>query len=52
VDAEGKKGSYLAFANVFRKEGQPCPRCGTPIEKIRVAGRGTHFCPHCQRPPK
>ncbi|HET6864249.1 MAG TPA: bifunctional DNA-formamidopyrimidine glycosylase/DNA-(apurinic or apyrimidinic site) lyase [Candidatus Saccharimonadales bacterium] len=52
VDAEGKKGSYLSFANVFRKQGQPCPRCGTPIEKIRVAGRGTHFCPHCQKAPK
>jgi formamidopyrimidine-DNA glycosylase len=52
VDAEGKKGSYLSFANVFRKEGQPCPRCGTPIEKIRVAGRGTHFCPHCQKDAK
>lgn len=51
VDAQGKKGSYLAFANVFRREGQPCPRCGTPIEKIRVAGRGTHICPHCQKPP-
>lgn len=49
VDAEGKKGSYLAFANVFRKEGQPCPRCGTPIEKIRVAGRGTHICPREQK---
>jgi formamidopyrimidine-DNA glycosylase len=52
VDAEGKRGSYLSFANVFRKEGQPCPRCGTPIEKIRVAGRGTHICPHCQKAPK
>lgn len=48
VDAEGKKGSYLTFANVFRREGQPCLRCGTTIEKIRVAGRGTHICPHCQ----
>lgn len=48
VDAEGKKGSYLQFANVFRLEGQPCPRCGTTIEKIRVAGRGTHICPRCQ----
>lgn len=48
IDAEGKKGSYLKFANVFRLEGQPCPRCGTTIEKIRVAGRGTHVCPHCQ----
>lgn len=49
VDAEGKKGSYLAFAKVFRKNGQPCPRCGTIIEKIKVAGRGTHICPKCQR---
>ncbi|HET7529013.1 MAG TPA: bifunctional DNA-formamidopyrimidine glycosylase/DNA-(apurinic or apyrimidinic site) lyase [Candidatus Saccharimonadales bacterium] len=52
VDAQGKKGSYLSFANVFRKQGQPCPRCGTPIEKIRVAGRGTHICPKEQKLPK
>lgn len=52
VDAEGKKGSYLSFAKVFRKQGQPCPRCGTIIEKIRVAGRGTHICPKCQKLPK
>ncbi len=50
VDAEGRRGSYLSFARVFRRQGQPCPRCGTLIEKSRVAGRGTHFCPHCQRP--
>jgi len=49
VDAKGKRGSYLAFANVFRREGQPCPRCGTTIVKLRVAGRGTHICPHCQK---
>jgi formamidopyrimidine-DNA glycosylase len=49
VDAEGKKGSYMSFANVFRREGQPCPRCGTVIEKTRVAGRGTHLCPYCQK---
>lgn len=49
VDSEGKKGSYLSFANVFRRAGQPCPRCGTTIEKTRLAGRGTHFCPHCQK---
>ncbi len=52
VDAEGKKGSYISFARVFRREGQACPRCGQAIEKIRVAGRGTHICPHCQRSPK
>ena len=49
VNHEGKRGSYLTFANVFRREGQPCPRCGTTIIKLRVAGRGTHICPHCQR---
>jgi len=52
VNAKGKKGSYIQFASVFRREGQPCPRCGTPIEKIRVAGRGTHICPHEQKAPK
>ncbi len=49
VDAEGRKGSYLSFAKVFRREGQPCPRHpDTLIQKIRVAGRGTHICPKCQ----
>lgn len=48
VNAEGKRGSYLTFANVFRREGQSCPRCGTTIIKTKVAGRGTHICPHCQ----
>lgn len=49
VDAEGKRGSYLTFANVFRREGKPCPRCGTTIIKTRVVGRGTHICPNCQQ---
>lgn len=49
VDAGGRRGSYLAFANVFRREGKPCPRCGVLIIKTRVAGRGTHTCPHCQK---
>ena len=52
VNHEGKRGSYLTFANVFRREGQPCPRCGTTIIKTRVAGRGTHTCPVCQRRPE
>lgn len=52
VDAEGSRGQYLKFANVFRKEGQPCPRCSAEIIKTRVAGRGTHICPKCQKPPK
>lgn len=49
VDAEGRRGSYLTFANVFRREGQLCNRCGSTIIKTRVAGRGTHTCPVCQR---
>ena len=48
VNAEGKRGSYMDFARVFRKENLPCPRCGTTIVKTRVAGRGTHTCPKCQ----
>lgn len=48
VDAKGKKGSYLNFARVFRRENLPCPRCGSVIMKSRVAGRGTHTCPRCQ----
>lgn len=50
VNAEGKRGSYIDFARVFRKEGQNCPRHpDVTIEKIRVAGRGTHICPVCQK---
>ncbi|MBA3758785.1 DNA-formamidopyrimidine glycosylase [Candidatus Saccharibacteria bacterium] len=49
VNAEGKRGSYMDFARVFRREKLPCPRCGTTIEKSRVAGRGTHTCPQCQK---
>jgi formamidopyrimidine-DNA glycosylase len=50
VKADGTRGDYLEkFSQVFRREGQPCPRCKTIIKKIRVAGRGTHICPHCQQ---
>ncbi len=48
VNAEGKRGSYMDFARVFRREGQECPRCGTIIVKFKAAGRGTHVCPNCQ----
>ena len=50
VRADGTKGDYLEkFAKVFRREGEPCERCGTEIKKNRVAGRGTHYCPVCQK---
>lgn len=48
VNAEGKRGSYMDFARVFRREGKACPRCGTTIIKFKAAGRGTHICPQCQ----
>jgi formamidopyrimidine-DNA glycosylase len=48
VDALGKSGRYQEYFQVYRKQGQPCPRCGTKIEEIRLGGRGTFFCPHCQ----
>jgi len=51
VNAEGKRGSYMDFARVFRREGLPCPRCGTIIVKFKAAGRGTHICPNCQKLP-
>lgn len=49
VDSTGAKGNFQVELNVYGKKDQPCPRCGTPIEKIKVAQRGTHFCPNCQR---
>lgn len=49
VNHLGKKGDYLKHARVFNRAGEPCPVCGTEIEKIRVAGRGTHICPKCQK---
>ena len=49
VNAEGKRGSYIDFARVFRREGLSCPRHrDVLVEKLKVAGRGTHVCPTCQ----
>lgn len=48
-NAFGENGSMQDYHMVYGKTGQPCPRCGTPIEKIQLGGRGSHFCPHCQQ---
>ena len=49
VKADGTRGDYLdKFAAVYNRADQPCLRCGHDIVKIRVAGRGTHYCPNCQ----
>ena len=45
---EGGSGSMQHEFQVYGRSGEPCPRCGTPIEKTRAAGRGTWFCPRCQ----
>ncbi|WP_261806089.1 DNA-formamidopyrimidine glycosylase [Lapidilactobacillus luobeiensis] len=51
VDANGHQGHFQFALNVYGHEDDPCPRCQTPIRKIKVGGRGTHFCPHCQPLP-
>jgi formamidopyrimidine-DNA glycosylase len=48
VDASGEKGFFQLEHKVYLRTGEPCLVCGTPIRRILVAGRGTHFCPHCQ----
>lgn len=49
LNAEGTRGHYLDEAYVYGRTGEPCRKCGLPIIKIRTAGRGTHFCGHCQK---
>ncbi len=46
---DGGSGRMQHEFKVYGREGEPCDRCGRPIEKIRAAGRGTWFCPNCQR---
>jgi formamidopyrimidine-DNA glycosylase len=49
VDANGVRGFFQLEHCVYQRGGEPCRTCGTLIRKIVVAGRGTHYCPHCQR---
>lgn len=49
LNALGEAGHFQQELNVYGQTGKPCPRCGTPIIKIKVAQRGTHLCPHCQK---
>ena len=46
---DGGRGRAQERFNVYGREGEPCPRCGTPLDKIRLGGRGTWYCPSCQR---
>ncbi len=49
VNAAGVRGFFQLEHCVYLRTGLPCRRCGTPIRRILLAGRGTHFCPHCQQ---
>lgn len=49
---DGAPGGMQEEFKVYGREGKPCPRCGTPIAKLRVAGRGTWLCPACQSHPQ
>ena len=49
VDADGRKGSFQLAHRVYRRTGEPCVNCGTAIQRILVAQRGTHFCAKCQK---
>ncbi|WP_263356353.1 bifunctional DNA-formamidopyrimidine glycosylase/DNA-(apurinic or apyrimidinic site) lyase [Acidicapsa ligni] len=48
VDADGVRGFFQLEHRVYMRTGQPCLVCSTPIRRILLAGRGTHFCPVCQ----
>jgi formamidopyrimidine-DNA glycosylase len=49
VDADGERGFFQLEHCVYLRTGLPCRRCQTPVRRILVAGRGTHYCPRCQR---
>ncbi|KAF1304700.1 MULTISPECIES: DNA-formamidopyrimidine glycosylase [Enterococcus] len=49
LNALGEAGKFQLSLNVYGQTGKPCPRCGTPIVKLKVAQRGTHICPTCQK---
>lgn len=49
VDAQGRKGFFQFSHRVYQRTGEPCVRCRTPIRRVLVAQRSSHFCPHCQK---
>jgi len=48
VDGEGRRGMFAEELRAYGRTGQPCPRCGEPIERLMIGGRSSHFCPKCQ----
>ncbi|MBL5766303.1 DNA-formamidopyrimidine glycosylase [Heyndrickxia sporothermodurans] len=49
VNSQGQIGMFQLELLAYGRKGEPCKRCGTPIEKTVTGGRGTHFCPKCQK---
>jgi formamidopyrimidine-DNA glycosylase len=49
VDANGDEGSFQLQHRVYGREGEPCVVCRTPIKRIVITGRSSHYCPHCQK---
>jgi formamidopyrimidine-DNA glycosylase len=47
-DLWGEAGENYSHVHVYQRTGEPCARCGTPIERMVIAQRSTHFCPTCQ----
>jgi formamidopyrimidine-DNA glycosylase len=49
VDADGEAGFFQLQHRVYGREGEPCLVCKTPIKRVVIAGRSSHYCPHCQK---
>jgi formamidopyrimidine-DNA glycosylase len=49
INGRGSAGHNQDFLCVYGREGKPCPVCGEPIKYVKLAGRGTRYCPHCQK---
>ncbi|HXF13292.1 MAG TPA: zinc finger domain-containing protein, partial [Terriglobales bacterium] len=49
VDADGEEGFFQLKHRVYGREGKPCLVCKTPIKRIVIAGRSSHYCPQCQK---
>jgi len=45
---DGLPGDYQNYLRVYHREGEPCPRCGAPLQRLVLAGRSSHLCPQCQ----
>lgn len=52
IDWVYRGGDFQNYFRVYQRSGEPCPLCGTPIQRMVVGQRGTHFCPHCQKLPE